>query len=69
MLKTSPERILKKKQRRSLQKGNQIAIKREKTAKIIDATIPGDNIIIDKEKKKIGKYQNLKESLRDFKTF
>ena len=69
MLKTSPEGILKKKQRRSLQKGNQIAIKREKTAKIIDATIPGDNIIIDKEKKKIGKYQNLKESLRDFKTF
>ena len=69
MLKTSPEGILKKQQRRSLQKGNQIAIKREKTAKIIDATIPGDNIIIDKEKKKIGKYQNLKESLRDFKTF
>ena len=68
MLKTSPEGILKKQQRRSLQKGNQIAIKREKTAKIIDATIPGDNIIIDKEKKKIGKYQNLKESLRDFKT-
>ena len=69
MLKTSPEGILKKQQRRSLQKGNQIAIKREKTAKIIDATIPGDNIIIDKEKKKIGKYQNVKESLRDFKTF
>ena len=69
MLKTSPEGILKKQQRRSLQKGNQIAIKREKTAKIIDATIPGDNIIIDKEKKKIGKYRNLKESLRDFKTF
>ena len=52
-----------------MQKGNQIAIKREKTAKIIDATIPGDNIIIYKEKKKIGKYQNVKESLRDFKAF
>ena len=56
-------------QRRSLQKRNQIVIKREKTTKIIDATIPGDNIIIDKEKKKIAKYQNLKESFRDFKTF
>ena len=50
-----------------MQKRNQIVIKREKTTKIIDATIPGDNIIIDKEKKKIAKYQNLKESSETLK--
>ena len=41
-----------------------IANKMEKTAIIIDAAIPGDKIIISKEKEKIEKYQNLKREIR-----
>ena len=41
-----------------------IANKMEKTAIIIDASIPGDKIIISKEKEKIEKYQNLKREIR-----
>ena len=36
-----------------------IVNKMEKTSIIIDVEIPGDKRIIDKEKKKIEKYQNL----------
>ena len=39
----------------------------EKRAIITDVAIPGDKRIIDKEKEKIGKYQNLKR-FRDFGT-
>ena len=42
-----------------------IVNKMEKTAIIIDVAIPGDKTIIDKEKEKIEKYQNIK---RDFCT-
>ena len=43
-----------------------IVNKMEKAAIIIDVAMPGDNRITDKEKKKIGKYQNLKKRFRDF---
>ena len=36
-----------------------IANKMEKTATILDVALLGDNKIIDKEKEKIEKYQNL----------
>ena len=38
----------------------------EKTAIIIDVTIPGDKRIIGKEKEKIEKYQNLKKEILRF---
>ena len=49
----------------SLWKGD-IAIvnKMEKTTIIIDVAIPGDKRIIDKEKEKIEKYQNLKREIQ-----
>ena len=49
----------------SLWKGD-IAIvnKMEKTTIIIDVAIPGDKKIIDKEKEKIEKYQNLKREIQ-----
>ena len=37
-----------------------IANKMEKTAIILDVALLGENIIINKEKEKIEKYQNLK---------
>ena len=40
-----------------------IVNKMEKTAIIIDVAIPGDKRIIDKEKEKIEKYQNLKREI------
>ena len=40
-----------------------IFTKMEKTAIIIDVAIPGDTRIIDKEKEKIEKYQNLKRMI------
>ena len=40
-----------------------IANKMEKTAIIIDIAIPGDKTIIDKEKEKIEKYQNIKREI------
>ena len=43
-----------------------IVNKMEKAAIIIDVAMPGDNRITDKEKKKIGKCQNLKKRFRDF---
>ena len=43
-----------------------IVNKMEKTAIIIDAAIPGDKRIIDKEKEKIEKYQNLKREIQRF---
>ena len=43
-----------------------IVNKMEKAAIIIDVAMPGDNRITDKEKKKIGKYQNFKKRFRDF---
>ena len=43
-----------------------IVNKMEKAAIIIDVAMPGDKRITDKEKKKIGKYQNLKKRFRDF---
>ena len=36
----------------------------EKTAIIIDVAIPGDKRIIDNEKEKIEKYQNLKRGIQ-----
>ena len=41
-----------------------IVNKMEKTAIIIDAAIPGDKRVIDKEKEKIEKYQNLKREIQ-----
>ena len=41
-----------------------IVKKMEKTAIIIDVAIPGDKRIIDKEKEKIEKYQNLKRKIQ-----
>ena len=41
-----------------------IVNKMEKTAIIIDVAIPGDKRIIDKEKVKIEKYQNLKRKIQ-----
>ena len=38
----------------------------EKTAIIINVTIPGDKRIIGKEKEKIEKYQNLKKEILRF---
>ena len=38
--------------------------KMEKTATIIDVAIPGDKRIIDKEKEKTEKYQNLKREIQ-----
>ena len=38
--------------------------KMEKTAIIIDVAIPGDKRIIDKEKEKTEKYQNLKREIQ-----
>ena len=43
-----------------------IVNKMEKTAIIIDVAIPGDKKTIDKEKKKIEKYQNLKREIQRF---
>ena len=43
-----------------------IVNKMEKTALIIDVTIPGDKRIIGKEKEKIEKYQNLKKEILRF---
>ena len=40
-----------------------IVNKMEKTAIIIDIAIPGDKTIIDKEKEKIEKYQNIKREI------
>ena len=40
-----------------------IVNKMEKTAFIIDVPIPGDKRIIDKEKEKIEKYQNIKREI------
>ena len=40
-----------------------IVNKMEKTIKIIDVAVPGDKRIIDKEKEKIEKYQNLKREI------
>ena len=41
-----------------------IVNKVEKTAIIIDVAIPGDKRIINKEKEKIEKYQNLKREIQ-----
>ena len=41
-----------------------IANKMEKTAVTIDVAIPGDKTIIDKEKEKIEKHQNIKREIR-----
>ena len=41
-----------------------IVNKMEKTAIIIDVAIPGDKTIIDKEKEKIEKHQNIKREIR-----
>ena len=41
-----------------------IVKKMEKTAIIINVAIPGDKRIIDKEKEKIEKYQNLKRKIQ-----
>ena len=43
-----------------------IVNKMEETAIIIDVAIPGDKKTIDKEKKKIEKYQNLKREIQRF---
>ena len=43
-----------------------IVNKMEKTALIIDVTIPGGKRIIGKEKEKIEKYQNLKKEILRF---
>ena len=40
-----------------------IVNKMEETAIIIDVAIPGDKTIIDKEKEKIEKYQNIKREI------